>query len=83
MPLLPNRKGGKDVDEQLAWQWLVQMLLALSYIHKKKILHRDVKTQNVFLTNDGKVMLGDFGLAKQLQRTLEMARTPIGTPYYM
>ena len=39
--------------------------------------------QNVFMTRDGRLMLGDFGLAKQLQRTLEMARTPIGTPYYM
>lgn len=39
--------------------------------------------QNIFMTCDGRLMLGDFGLAKQLQRTLEMARTPIGTPYYM
>ncbi|GAX83099.1 hypothetical protein CEUSTIGMA_g10525.t1 [Chlamydomonas eustigma] len=35
------------------------------------------------MTTDGRLMLGDFGLAKQLQRTMEMARTPIGTPYYM
>lgn len=35
------------------------------------------------MMRDGKLMLGDFGLAKQLQRTLEMAKTPIGTPYYM
>ena len=40
------------------------------------------QTQNVFISG-GKVLLGDFGLAKQLQRTFEMARTPIGTPYYM
>lgn len=77
------RKAGKAVEEDKAWQWLVQLLLALSYCHSKKILHRDVKTQNVFLTRDGRALLGDFGLAKQLQRTLEMARTPIGTPYYM
>ncbi|KAG1660669.1 hypothetical protein FOA52_006830 [Chlamydomonas sp. UWO 241] len=77
------RKQGKHVDEAKVWQWLVQLLLALSYCHTKKILHRDVKTQNIFMTKDGKLMLGDFGLAKQLQRTLEMARTPIGTPYYM
>mmetsp|Transcript_13648 Transcript_13648/g.33577 ORF Transcript_13648/g.33577 Transcript_13648/m.33577 type:complete len:375 (-) Transcript_13648:902-2026(-) len=76
------RRAGKHMEEELAWQWMVQLLLALSYCHSKKILHRDVKTQNIFLS-EGKVMLGDFGLAKQLQRTLEMARTPIGTPYYM
>ncbi|GFH33329.1 NimA-related protein kinase 8, partial [Haematococcus lacustris] len=69
------------MDEGLAWEWLVQLLLALSYCHSKKVLHRDVKTQNVMLSK-GKVLLGDFGLAKQLQRTLEMARTPIGTPFY-
>lgn len=77
-----RRRQGKSIEEDTAWEWLVQMLLALSYCHSKKILHRDVKTQNIFLS-EGKVLLGDFGLAKQLQRTLEMARTPIGTPYYM
>ncbi|EFJ45687.1 NimA-related protein kinase 8, partial [Volvox carteri f. nagariensis] len=76
------RKHGKTVPESQVWQWLVQLLLSLSYIHTKRILHRDVKTQNIFLSQ-GKVLLGDFGLAKQLQRTFEMARTPIGTPYYM
>jgi serine/threonine protein kinase len=45
-------------------------------------LCRDIKTQNIFLS-EGRLLLGDFGLAKQLQRTYEMARTPIGTPYYM
>ncbi|GLC45389.1 Serine/threonine-protein kinase Nek11 [Pleodorina starrii] len=76
------RKHGRTVPEPQVWQWLVQLLLSLSYIHAKRILHRDVKTQNIFLS-EGKVLLGDFGLAKQLQRTFEMARTPIGTPYYM
>jgi len=46
-------------------------------------MHGYPHVQNVFMTSDGRLMLGDFGLAKQLQRTLEMARTPIGTPYYM
>ncbi|KAG2442043.1 hypothetical protein HYH02_009835 [Chlamydomonas schloesseri] len=76
------RDQGKTVPEPQVWAWLVQLLLSLSYIHSKRILHRDVKTQNIFLSG-GKVLLGDFGLAKQLQRTFEMARTPIGTPYYM
>ncbi|GLI64356.1 hypothetical protein VaNZ11_007596, partial [Volvox africanus] len=76
------RKQSKTVPEPQVWQWLVQLLLSLSYIHSKRILHRDVKTQNIFLSQ-GKVLIGDFGLAKQLQRTFEMARTPIGTPYYM
>ncbi len=43
------RKNGKFVEEDQAWQWLVQLLLSLSYCHSKKILHRDVKTQVVLL----------------------------------
>ena len=39
------RKAGKTLDEEQAWKWIVQCLLALSYCHSKKILHRDVKTQ--------------------------------------
>ena len=39
------RKSGQKIEEELAWQWLVQLLLSLSYCHSKKILHRDVKTQ--------------------------------------
>lgn len=77
------RKSGNSVPEDQAWKWIVQCLLALQYCHGKRILHRDVKTQNIFLTKDGQVMLGDFGLAKSLQHTMEMAKTPIGTPFYM
>lgn len=43
---------------------------------------RDIKTQNIFLSG-GRLLMGDFGLAKQLQQSFEMARTPIGTPFYM
>ena len=42
----------------------VQICLAVQHVHSKKILHRDLKTQNIFLTSNGRVMMGDFGICK-------------------
>ena len=42
------------------------MALALKHVHHKKILHRDLKTQNIFLTSNGDVKIGDFGIARVL-----------------
>lgn len=61
----------------------IQMCLALNYIHEEKILHRDIKPNNVFLTQQGIVKLGDFGVAKHLSNSLDAAQTQIGTPFYM
>ena len=44
--------------------WLVQIAFALQYIHKKNILHRDLKTQNIFLTSQNLIKIGDFGISK-------------------
>ncbi|TPP64412.1 NEK5 [Fasciola gigantica] len=63
--------------------YFTQISLALKHIHDRMILHRDIKTQNIFLTSDGKLKLGDFGIAKVLNHTLDLARTCIGTPYYL
>lgn len=48
-----------------------------------KILHRDLKGQNIFLTKDNRVKLGDFGIARVLGKTVEKAKTMVGTPYYL
>jgi NIMA (never in mitosis gene a)-related kinase len=53
------------------------------YIHDKKILHRDIKTQNIFLTSNGTIKLGDFGISKVLENSITSAKTVVGTPYYM
>ena len=63
--------------------WFVQMALAIKHIHDRKILHRDLKTQNIFMTQSGQIKIGDFGIARVLQHTYDCAQTAIGTPYYL
>ncbi|XP_057901148.1 serine/threonine-protein kinase Nek5 isoform X6 [Melospiza georgiana] len=79
-----NMQHGVLFDEDQILSWFVQISLGLKHIHDKKILHRDVKAQNIFLSNNGRVAkLGDFGIARQLNSTTEFAHTCVGTPYYL
>ena len=63
--------------------WFTQVCLSIKHIHDRKILHRDIKSQNIFLTKNGLVKLGDFGIAKCLNATIDKAKTVVGTPYYL
>uniref|UniRef100_A0A8B9BJS6 non-specific serine/threonine protein kinase n=1 Tax=Anser brachyrhynchus TaxID=132585 RepID=A0A8B9BJS6_9AVES len=79
-----NMQHGVLFDEDQILSWFVQISLGLKHIHDRKILHRDVKAQNIFLSNNGKIAkLGDFGIARQLTNTMEFAYTCVGTPYYL
>jgi NIMA (never in mitosis gene a)-related kinase len=60
-----------------------QCCLALKHIHDRKIVHRDIKAQNIFLTKNKIVKLGDFGIAKVLNNTMQLCRSMVGTPYYL
>lgn len=73
----------KYFEENNILDWFTQICLALKHIHDRKILHRDLKSQNIFLSKNGLVKLGDFGIAKCLNYTLDKANTYIGTPYYL
>lgn len=75
-------KNSKIMSEDKIWKFFIQISLGLAYIHSKKILHRDLKTLNIFLTKDEKVKIGDLGVAKVLNQT-NFARTFVGTPYYL
>ncbi|XP_073088930.1 serine/threonine-protein kinase Nek1 isoform X9 [Manis javanica] len=78
-----NAQKGIFFQEDQILDWFVQICLALKHVHDRKILHRDIKSQNIFLTKDGTIQLGDFGIARVLNSTVELARTCIGTPYYL
>ncbi|CAK74336.1 unnamed protein product (macronuclear) [Paramecium tetraurelia] len=83
---IKKRKQGKQIQyfpEKMILNWFIQQLFALQFIHSKKILHRDIKTSNIFLTSNGTVKLGDFGVSKVLESTFDQASTVAGTPYYM
>lgn len=63
--------------------YFTQICLALKHIHDRKIMHRDIKPHNVFLTRRGICKLGDFGVSKVLNKTRSKAQTLIGTPVYL
>uniref|UniRef100_F7DMM6 non-specific serine/threonine protein kinase n=1 Tax=Equus caballus TaxID=9796 RepID=F7DMM6_HORSE len=79
-----NRQRGVLFSEDQILSWFVQISLGLKHIHDRKILHRDIKAQNIFLSKNGMVAkLGDFGIARVLNNSMELARTCVGTPYYL
>ena len=80
---LKKQMPGKYVSEGIIWKYFIEVCLALKYLHSQNILHRDIKSMNVFLTKDDHVRLGDLGVAKVLTHTSNFARTIVGTPYYL
>jgi len=75
-----QKQIGTLFEENKILDWFVQIALAIKHIHDRKILHRDLKTQNIFLNKKEEVKLGDFGIARVLQHTYDCAQTAIGTP---
>ncbi|XP_029006926.1 serine/threonine-protein kinase Nek4 [Betta splendens] len=78
-----KQQKGELLPERQVVEWFVQIAMALQYLHDKNILHRDLKTQNIFLTQTNIIKVGDLGIARVLENQNDMASTLIGTPYYM
>lgn len=77
------RKARENFPESLILDWFTQICLGLKHVHDRKILHRDIKAQNIFLTSNNCCLLGDFGIAKVLNNTQGLTKTMVGTPYHL
>jgi len=78
-----RRPEGRHFPQEEALSILAQCCDALQHVHNRHVLHRDLKSQNIFLTSAGAVKIGDFGVSRVLEGTLALARSVVGTPSYM
>ncbi|XP_054831103.1 mitogen-activated protein kinase kinase kinase kinase 4 isoform X5 [Eublepharis macularius] len=80
--LVKNTKGSTLKEDWIAYISR-EILRGLAHLHAHHVIHRDIKGQNVLLTENAEVKLVDFGVSAQLDRTVGRRNTFIGTPYWM
>ena len=78
--LLKRRKRLTEIETQC---YIVQIIKALKYLHSHRVIHRDLKLGNLFITDKMELKVGDFGLATKLEFEGERKRTVCGTPNYI
>ena len=84
LQLIKLRKTtGNKFSEDEIMHYFVQICMGINYLHKNNIIHRDIKSANIFIDINNNVKLGDFGIIKILQSYMMYAQTQIGTPLYM
>uniref|UniRef100_H2YAH1 non-specific serine/threonine protein kinase n=1 Tax=Ciona savignyi TaxID=51511 RepID=H2YAH1_CIOSA len=77
-----HKLKNEHINEQQVIKWLKQMLNAINHMHQSRVLHRDLKSRNIFLKNN-QIKIGDFGISRILLGESDKASTFVGTPYYM
>ena len=75
--------AGVPLSEGDIWSIFSQLVGAVTHMHSHRVMHRDIKPGNVFLTADGVVKLGDLGLSRYFSSKTAVAKSMVGTPYYM
>ena len=75
-----NLKNGLIFRENIIWSYIIQLLEGINYLHENKIIHRDLKSANLFLMKDGTLKIGDLNVSKIAK--MGIAFTQAGTPYY-
>jgi NIMA (never in mitosis gene a)-related kinase len=86
LSVMLKRRRRRFLPEKRVWRIVLQIFSGLGYLHKNRILHRDMKTANCFLCKNKSgdlVKIGDFGVARVLGTKSDFARTMVGTPYYL
>ena len=75
-------RGGEPLPEEEIWEMLIQLTEGLHHLHDRRVLHRDIKLENIFVDGRGAVKIGDLGLGRLLSTESSHARTGVGTPLY-
>ena len=75
------KKSNLFFKENIIWEYLIQLLKGIEFLHNHQIIHRDLKCANIFVTKNGILKIGDMNVSKLAERNY--ARTKVGTPYYI
>ena len=78
-----KKQKNEYFTEKEILHYFYEILQGLYYLHKNRVLHRDLKTLNIFLTKENHIKIGDFGVSKKLINNSIYAYTFVGTPYYL
>ena len=75
--------SNKKFDEKTARFYLIEIILALEFLHKNNMIYRDLKPENILMDSNGHLKISDFGLSKILDNPYDKAYTLCGTPQYL